>query len=104
MSAYFHVCIDEAIDRTLEQQVESHEGDLREIDLDQFAFTIRNISGIQQIQCSFGEELLEVAKAALDRRVRVTGTRELTPGRRQGGKLQVARLVIIDSDSDRQTN
>jgi len=34
-------------------QVEEHEGDLREIDLDDFSFTLRNVGNIPQIQCTF---------------------------------------------------
>jgi hypothetical protein len=76
--------------------VEEHEGDLREIDLDELSFILRNAGEIQQIPCTFEEELLEGAKGALDRRVRVTGTREIQPGRRQSGKLHVARLVVME--------
>jgi hypothetical protein len=94
-----HSRIDQAIDRTVAAQVEEHEGDLREIDLDSFSFTLRHTNEIEQIQCTFEEGLLEAAKEALDRRVRVTGTRLVQPGRRQSGKLHVRRLVVLEQGS-----
>jgi hypothetical protein len=95
-----HSRIDQAIDRTVAAQVEEHEGDLREIDLDEFSFILRNVGEIQQIQCTFERDLLEVSKEALDRRVKVTGTRSVQPGRRQAGKLHVTRLVVMDQGNE----
>lgn len=92
--------IDEAIDGTVAAQVEEHEGDLREIDLNSFSFTLRHTNEIEQIQCTFEEGLLEAAKEALDRRVRVTGTRLVQTGRRQSGKLHVRRLVVLDQGNE----
>ena len=84
----------------LEKQVEEHEGDLREIDLDALSFTLRNIGEIEQIQCVFDEDLLEAAKEALDRRVKATGTRMVHSGRRQPGKLRVTRLVVVEQGDE----
>jgi hypothetical protein len=91
-----HERIDQAIDQTVAQRAEQHEGDLREIDLDALTFTLRNIDGIQQVACEFEEDLLESAKKALDRRVRVSGTRTVQEGRRGGGKLHVTRLEVLE--------
>jgi hypothetical protein len=103
LTRQIHGRIDQAIDRTVAAQVEEHEGDLREIDLDEFSFILRNAGDIQQIQCTFDRDLLEAAKEALDRRVKVTGTRSVHPGRRQAGKLRVTRLVIMDQGSEQQS-
>ena len=97
-----HSRIDQAIDRTVAAQVEEHEGDLREIDLDEFSFILRNVGEIEQIKCTFEEDLLEAAKEALDRRVRVTGTRTVQAGRRQSGKLHVARLVVMEHGDEQE--
>jgi hypothetical protein len=86
--------IDVAIDRAVAETVETHEGDLREIDLDKRSFTLRNIGDLQEVPCSFAEDLLEVAKEAPDRRVRVTGTRRPPEGRR-ASLLQITRLEIL---------
>jgi hypothetical protein len=99
-----HSRIDQAIDRTVAAQVEEHEGDLREIDLDEFSFILRNAGDIQQIQCRFEAGLLEAAKEALDRRVKVTGTRSVQSGRRQSGKLHVRRLVVMDQGDGQETS
>lgn len=100
LSRQIHARIDQAIDRTVAAQIEEHDGDLREIDLDEYSFILRNAGDIQQIQCTFDRDLLETAKEALDRPVRVTGTRSIQPGRRQAGKLHVTRLVIIDPGTE----
>jgi hypothetical protein len=87
--------VDAAIDRAVAEKVETHEGDLREIDLDKLSFTLRNIGDVQEVPCSFAEDVLEIAKEALDRRVRVTGTRR-TPEGRRASVLQITRLEILD--------
>ena len=91
-----HSRIDQAIDRTVAATVEEHEGDLREIDLDEYSFILRNVGEIEQIKCTFEEDLLEAAKEGLDRRVRVTGSRTVLAARRQSGKLHVTRLVVME--------
>jgi hypothetical protein len=90
-----------AIDRTVVEQVETHVGDLREIDLDERSFTLRRAGEIAEIRCRFEEPLLETAKEALDRRVEVTGTRRLDqPSRRSSPLLLVARLEILEDDTE----
>lgn len=91
--------INAALDRIPETRVETHVGDLREIDLDKCTFVLRN-AGEQaaefvQVDCEFGEELLEAAKDALDKRVQVTGTRSRDQGRR-ARPLRVTRLEIVE--------
>jgi len=95
-----HARIDAAIDAAEREQVERHEGDLREIDLDNRTFTLRNVSAdnVFQIPCQFGPDLYDSALDALDRRVEVTGIRQIEVGRSRSGRLSVTRLVILDED------
>jgi hypothetical protein len=95
--------IDQAIDRMAAEQVEEHVGDLREIDLDKLSFVLRNTEDVREIPCTFEEDLLEMAKEALDRRVQVTGVRRVVEGRRIAPTLRVTRLVILDEDATEST-
>jgi hypothetical protein len=88
--------IDGAIDRTAAAQVEDHVGDLREIDLDNHSMAIRNAADVREVRCTFDESLLEAAKEALDRRVKVTGARQPGAGRRASASLHVFRLELLD--------
>jgi hypothetical protein len=93
-----HRRIDTAIDLFVAKQVEQHTGDLREIDLDNLTFILRNAEDVREVRCAFEEELLETAKEALDRRVQVTGTRRIQEARRIAASLRFIRLEIIDED------
>ena len=95
-----HQRIDEAIDRIAAEQVETHVGDLREIDLDNLSFTLRNAEDVREVRCTFEEHLLEAAKDAFDRRVRVTGFRRMESGRRLSPPLRVTRLEILDEEAE----
>ncbi len=55
-----------------EERVETHYGDLREIDLDKQSFVLRTADDRRMV-FKYGDALGEVAKEALDRSVRVTG-------------------------------
>jgi hypothetical protein len=94
-----HERIDRAIDVLETEKVEEHTGDLREIDLDGLSFILRNSQDVHEIRCSFEQDLLEIAKEALDRRVRVTGIRRVAEGRRTATTLRVTRLEILDEDA-----
>lgn len=75
---------------------ETHVGDLREIDLDECSFFLRNTEPDgTPVRCYFPEEILEAAKDALDKRVRVTGSRPVKEGRKTP-PLMVSRLEILD--------
>ena len=91
--------IDGALDRLPQQRVETHVGDLREIDLDKYSFVLRNLEThggeIFQVECQFLPELLEAAKDALDKRVQITGSRSIDEARR-ARPLLVSRLEILD--------
>jgi hypothetical protein len=88
--------LDRAIDQTTTAQVEDHVGDLREIDLDNLSMIIRNAAEVWEVRCTFEESLLEAAIEALDRRVKVTGSRETVPDRRVAPTLHVFRLEVLD--------
>lgn len=94
-----HSKIDQAIDRTLREQVESRIGELREIDLDNKSFILRNVEpeGLD-LPCKFEDDLIETAKQALDRRVSVTGVRR---ERRLGyHPLRVSRLEVLEDEGE----
>lgn len=91
-----HKRIDQAIDHIVAETVETHLGDLREIDLDNYSFILRNSGDIQEIRCSFEEDLLENAKVALGRRVQVTGVRRVDDNRRSYAILKITRLEFVD--------
>ncbi len=91
--------LDRAIDTLAAEPVEEHAGDLREIDLDSSSFTLRNAEDVREVRCTFEEDLLESAKEAVDRRVRVTGVRRTDAGRRTAPTLRVIRLEILDEDT-----
>jgi hypothetical protein len=88
--------IDQAIDQTTAEQVEDHVGNLREIDLDNLSMVIRNAPDVTEIRCTFDESLLETAREALDRRVTVSGIRQVGPGPRVSPVLHVFRLEVFD--------
>jgi hypothetical protein len=96
--------IDGAIGRIEEVSAETHRGILREIDLDQLGFILRKPGSPEEVKCSFGEEILEDAKAALDRLIEVTGTRAVREGRNAAAPLLVTSLDVIEEDEPGSTD
>ena len=92
--------LNRAIDQAVQAQIETIEGDLRQIDLDSRQFLLRNTDGLHETRCSFEEELAETAKEYLDRRVQVTGIRTVDPRRRTAIPLQVIRLEVIEDEAN----
>ena len=93
----------EAISRTVEEEMMNVEGILREIDLDNRTFIIRNPDASSETRCAIAPEaddLLEIAKDALDHRVAVSGTRQKDPGRRQATPLQVREIEVLEQALD----
>jgi len=80
---------------------ENHEGVLREIDLDELRFTLRDTAQPLEIRCVFEESILEQAKAALDKRVRVFGTRKVALTKKASPILQVTRLEVIEEEKSK---
>jgi hypothetical protein len=100
IDAYTGIAIPE---QDVAEQVETHTGELRAIDLDNFSFILRNAGEVQEIRCTFDDELLESAKRALDRRVLVTGSRHFENGRRTYATLRVTRLEVLDDQNTDKT-
>lgn len=96
--------IDEAIGHLEELSTETRQGMLREIDLDQLGFILRSPGSPVEVKCTFDEELLEDAKAALDRLVEVTGTRKVREGRNASAPLHVTSLDIVEDDESAGTD
>lgn len=95
-----HDQIDKALDQLVTEEIETHRGVLREIDLDAQTFQLRKPDdSVFVLKCSFPEEFFEAAKEALDRLVEVTGTRAVVEGRRRASTLTIARLEIVEEDS-----
>jgi hypothetical protein len=94
-----HARIDRSLDRLVTERIETHLGFLREIDLDAQTFELRKPEDPVSVRCAFGDELLPLAKEALDRQVEVMGTRSHIEGRRPSS-LQVTRLEIVDEDAN----
>lgn len=86
----------EAIDRAVHEEVVTHEGVLREIDLDQASVRIRSVDGVGEVRGSFSVELLQIAVEALDRPVRVTGIVRAEEGRRGFPRLEITRLELME--------
>ena len=79
---------------------ETHDGVLREIDLDQLTFTLRNPGEVFETRCHFEEPLLESAKDALDKLVRISGVREVSTTARAQQPLEVRTIDILDSEGE----
>jgi hypothetical protein len=93
--------LNSAIDNLVHEESQTHDGVLREIDLDSKTFALRNPGALEQKQCRFEDELIDAAKEALDKRVQVTGLVRVDPSKRGQASLSVTRLEIIEDDSER---
>ncbi|MGO8677963.1 MAG: hypothetical protein ACLQVX_19110 [Limisphaerales bacterium] len=89
--------LDAAIDRTVSERMETFEGELREVDLDELRFTLRDPARMLEVRCVFEEDFLEQAKSALDQRIRVTGIRKVGVTKRSS-VLQVTRLEVLEGE------
>jgi hypothetical protein len=88
--------IDQALDRPAEEEVETYMGHLREIDLDHRTFTLRDVNEVSTIRCTFQDDLLETARGALGRWVRVSGSRPRKGKHAVNATLRVSRLEVLD--------
>jgi hypothetical protein len=88
--------LDEALDRLVTERIETREGVLREIDLDQRTFLLRQRDDPAQVRCSFPDELYEAAKEAFDRAVRVSGVMRPPGGRRGTPELDAERIEVLE--------
>ena len=80
----------------------SFEGVVRAIDLDARRFHIREVEHIGGLRCMYGHGEHETAKTALDRRVRVSGSYEVTEN--QKPRLIAVTSIELLNDPARQGN
>ncbi|MBY0527592.1 MAG: hypothetical protein K2R98_29615 [Gemmataceae bacterium] len=96
-----------AIDRIIQEERMTEEGVLREIDLDQRTFIVRQLEGDREARCAIStdaDDLLAIAKDSLDYRVVVVGTRKKDPTRRNAFPLQVREIEVLGRDEEQSAN
>jgi hypothetical protein len=86
----------QAVDQPAAEEVETYVGRLREIDLDHRTFTLRDVNDVSTIRCTFQDDLLETARGALGRWVRVSGSRSIKGKHAVNATLRVSQLEVID--------
>ena len=64
-----------AFNQSLSPDEETHTGEVREMDLDQGSFKLRNTDIEEQINCLFSPDLLDVASGYMGKHVRIIGKR-----------------------------
>lgn len=99
LTRHAHKRLDEALDRLVEDRSVTRTGVVREIDLDQQTFLLRNGDDPTEIRCSFPDELYEVTKEAFDRQVRVSGSMGPPAVRRGAAVLRVQRIEVVEDAS-----
>lgn len=96
--------IRQAISTIVREELATAQGLLREIDLDQRSFAVRTPDGAgTETKCEIdadADDLLEIAKDALDHPVIVRGTRKTDPTRRKARPLQVLEIEVLDKAVD----
>lgn len=66
------------LEAAVAEHEESHEGDIREMDLDKRTFRLRNVLDVGEVRCQFPEDLASQATDLLGKRVRLIGTRTVS--------------------------
>lgn len=89
-----HERINRHVELLVKEELQTHRGIVREIDLDKRTFKLRSRTR-RAITCAFNESLAAIAKEALDHHVEVSGTRKRRGGR-QSGPVDVVSLEIIE--------
>ena len=93
-----------ALLQAISEELVTASGLLREIDLDDRSFIVRHPEeGGKQTHCeipSDADDLLEIAKEALDHSVQVSGTQRRDPTRRKIYPLQVQEIEVLDQVTD----
>jgi hypothetical protein len=93
--AVYHRLV-QALERPAAEEVETYVGRLREIDLDHRTFTLRDVNDVSTIRCTFQDDLLETARGALGRWVRVSGSRPRKGKHAVNATLRVSQLEVIE--------
>jgi hypothetical protein len=87
----------EAVKQTVRREMLVASGVLREIDLDERTFSVRDWESSQETRCKIppeSEDLMLIAKESLDYRVTVLGVRKVDPLKRQAVPLQVLDIDV----------
>ncbi len=94
-----------AISSALETAVSIHEerfeGDIREMDLDKQTFRLRHVVDVNEVRCHFGEDIYPLAAELLGKRVRLIGTRPISPDG-VPGVLEVVDLEKVEIASPKK--
>jgi hypothetical protein len=94
----------DAISHATQEDLVTVEGLLREIDLDGLSFIVRDPESVgRETRCeirSDSDDLLGIAKEALDHAVVVRGTRKTDSTRRKVHPLQVLEIEVLDPSDD----
>jgi hypothetical protein len=94
--AVYHRLVQD-LDRPAAEEVETYVGHLREIDLDHRTFTLRDVNEVSTIRCTFQDDLLETARGALGRWVRVSGSRTHKGKHGVNAALRISQLEVIEN-------
>lgn len=99
--------IRQAVEKTIREIVQVElvtvEGVLREIDLDQRTFIVRNVGQGNETRCHVdpeADDLLQLAKEALDHEVKVAGNRRIDPTRRQSLPLEAQEIEVLEKPAE----
>lgn len=99
-----HLRIRNAIFHAIQEDLVTVQGLLREIDLDGRSFRVRDPDGVgSETRCEVSgdsDDLLGIAKEALDHAVVVRGTRKADPTRRKIYPLQVLEIEVLDATDE----
>lgn len=93
-----HDRINRNVELLVKEELESHRGLVREIDLDKRTFKLRPRKK-KVITCLYEESLTELAKEALDHYVAVSGTRTRKGGR-YTGPLRIVSLEVVEEAAE----
>jgi hypothetical protein len=91
----------EAIKRTITETPAIIAGTLREIDLDNRSFIVRNAESSSETRCEIrqdADDLMDIAKEALDHEVIVLGIKRSDRTRRQTYPILVTEIEVFDQD------
>jgi hypothetical protein len=87
----------EAYKSSVSDKEVAYEGEIREIDLDKFTFSLRNISGgIQDVACSYPKEMAMEAHASLGKRVTAVGIRSTQLDGLGLGKVSISEILPLE--------
>jgi hypothetical protein len=101
--ALYHRLV-QAVEQPAAGEVETFVGHLREIDLDHRTFTLCDVNEVSTVRCTFPDDLLETARGAIGRWVRVSGSRPRKGKHAVSATLRVSQLEVIDEPGSGSAN